>query len=348
GELNRYIIEIPVENGIINGPDRAPDAIGPVSNNDDFTNKSSFVDKNTKPDSKIDPSSVPFTNTVKNNGTSPNPLSLLPTPPKTPGDLPTNTTVTITYESQSKTYIWDGTQFTIGGSPVDDKSDYITTSRPIAPGESINYGVEVNLPPNTPLSTDTEKGFPVPITAFIDDANPGLVNTEPQNTTIDRVYVGFLRMLKESRVLPGNGPAVQGTDGDWSSTPKKPAPGNIVEYRIRYKNISEAQAGSKNVLLEADKVVILEDGTTAASGGVNNWAMDNDKDGRIDTSNIVGSAKDSGASTIQFYSGQPANNLAIDQTGTTATTDVSKYVNTVNGKVAPGEERTFTFQRKVN
>lgn len=349
GELNRYIIEISVANGIINGPDRAPDAIGPTNNNDDFTNKSSLVDNTAQPGSTIDPSPVGFTNTVKNNGTTANFISLLPTPPA-PGDLPTNTTVTITYDSQSKTYTWNGTQFTIGGQPITNKADYITTTSKISAGESINYGVEVNLPGGTPLSTDIQKGFPVPITAFIDDATPGLgndVNAEPRNITIDRVYTGFLRMVKESRVLPGNGSAVQGNDGTWSSDPKKPAPGNIIEYRIRYKNISEAQAGNKNVLLEADKVVIVEDGTTVASGGVNNWAIDNDKDGRIDTSNVVGTAKDSGASTIQFYSGQPAS-LSIDQTGTTATTDVSKYVNTVNGKVAPGEERTFTFQRKVN
>jgi hypothetical protein len=70
--------------------------------------------------------------------------------------------------------------------------------------------------------------------------------------------------------------------------------------------------------------------------------------GQIDTSNIVGTAKDTGASTIQFYNGATGTNSSIDQTGTTADTDVSKYVNTVTGVVQPGEKREFIFQRKVN
>jgi hypothetical protein len=210
--------------------------------------------------------------------------------------------------------------------------------------------VEINLPPNTPLSTDTGKGFPVPVTAFVDDATPGLGSETAKNTTIDRVYTGFLKLLKESRVLPGTGPAVQGNEGTFSSDPKKPAPGNIIEYRITYTNISEAQSGTGNVTLKADKVVIVEDGTlsTIDGDGKNNWAKDNDVNGQIDTSNIVGTAKDTGASTIQFFSGGTGTNPAIDQTGTSVDTDVSKYINTVTGIVQPGEKREFTFQRKVN
>ncbi len=98
------------------------------------------------------------------------------------------------------------------------------------------------------------------------------------------------------------------------------------------------------MILNADKVVITEDGTA----GGNNWALDNDNNTQIDTSNIVGSAKDSGASTIQFFNGNPATNSSIDQTGTTLNSDVTKYVNTATGQIAPGVQRTFTFQRKVN
>ncbi|PMB43438.1 hypothetical protein CEN41_12960 [Fischerella thermalis CCMEE 5330] len=352
GEANTFTVQTPLASDVLNGPERTPDAIGPTSNNDDFTNKSSFVPPNQAPGSTLDPSSVAFTNTVRNSGTDPNNISLVPTPPANPADLPVGTLVTITYGAESKSYVWDGDEFlydadrnpstTNDQSPIDATSEYITISN-VAPGTNVNYGVEVNLPANTPLSTDIDKGFPVPVTAFVDDATPGLVS-EPQNTTIDRVYTGFLKLVKESRVLPGTGPAVQGNDGTFSSDPKKPAPGNIIEYRITYKNISEAQAGTGNILLRADKVVITEDGTT----GGNNWALDNDSDGKIDTSNIVGSAKDSGAATINFYNGNPATNSSIDQTGTTVNTDVTKYVDTVTGNVAPGESRTFTFQRKVN
>jgi hypothetical protein len=352
GEANTFTVQEPLASDVLNGPDRTPDAIGPTSNNDDFTNKSSFVPPTQTPGSTLDPSGVAFTNTVQNSGTNPNSISLVPTPPDNPADLPAGTLVTITYGSESKSYVWDGDEFlydvdrnpstTNDQSPIDVTSEYITIPN-VAPGTNVNYGVEVNLPANTPLSTDINKGFPVPVTAFVDDATAGL-GSEPQNTTIDRVYTGFLKLVKESRVLPGTGPAVQGSDGTFSSDPKKPAPGNIIEYRITYKNISEAQAGTGNILLKADKVVITEDGTT----GGNNWALDNDTNGKIDTSNIVGTAKDSGAATINFYNGDPAANSVIDQTGTTVDTDVTKYVNTVTGNVAPGESRTFTFQRKVN
>jgi len=361
GEANSFDITTPVPSAVLNGPDRAPDAIGLTNNNDDFTNKSSFVPSDKKPLDTIDPSAVAFTNTVKNSGTDPSSISLVPTAPAALGDLPVDTVVTITNGSESKKYVWDGTTFvfdTDGNpatkgdqSPIDATTEYITVPN-VAPGATVNYGVEVNLPTGTPLSTDTGKGFPVPITAFIDDTTPGLSAEAPaaRNTTIDRVYTGFLKLLKESRVLPGTGPAVQGSDGTFSVTPKKPAPGNIIEYQISYSNISEAQSGTGNVTLKADKVVIVEDGTlsTTATDGKNNWAKDNDVSGQIDTSNIVGTAQDTGASTIQFYSGATGTNSSIDQTGTTADTDVSKYVNTVTGTVAPGETRKFVFQRKVN
>jgi hypothetical protein len=350
GEANSFDITIPVASAVLNGPDRAPDAIGPTSNNDDFTNKSSFVPADKKPGDTIDPSPVAFTNTVKNSGTDPGTITLAPILPTSINklDLPNGTQVTITYASSSAVYTYDqaaGTFTPTSGTPI--------TIPNVAPGATVNYGVEVNLPTDTPLSTDiipkytgdTEFGFPIPINASINAG--GTIST---NITIDRVYTGFLKLLKESRVLPGTGPAVQGTDGTFSVDPKKPAPGNIIEYQISYSNISQAQSGTGNVTLKADKVVIVEDGTlsTTAGDGKNNWAKDNDVSGQIDTSNIVGTAQDTGASTIQFYSGASGANSAIDQTGTTADTDVSKYVNTVTGTVAPGETRKFVFQRKVN
>ncbi|MHC5731656.1 MAG: hypothetical protein ACYTXY_47765, partial [Nostoc sp.] len=115
-------------------------------------------------------------------------------------------------------------------------------------------------------------------------------------------------------------------------------PGNIIEYQITYKNISTPTVGNGNVILNADKIVITEDGTlsTVAGDAKNNWALDNDNNSQIDTSNIVSSAKDSGTSTITFFSGNPATNPGSDQTGTTANTDVSKYVDAVTGQVLPG------------
>ncbi|MBH8564293.1 hypothetical protein I8748_19230 [Nostoc sp. CENA67] len=367
GEANTFTLQTPVNSAILNGPQNAPDAVGPSGlTNDDFTNKSSLIPAGTAPGTKIDPAAVGFTNTIKNNGANAGTITLTPTKPANPKDLPDKTKVTITYGGQSAVYTYDqGTgTFATASTPI--------TIPNVAAGATINYGVEIDLPSNTSLSTDTipdypgdqEFGYPVYIEASIDtnaDNTP-----DSKNITIDRVYTGYLKLLKLSRVLPGSGPAVGTGQDNFESTPttngidpnasvadvpRTPAPGNIIEYQIRYKNISDPQAGSGNVILNADKVVITEDGTTFddTPAGSNNWALDNDKNGQIDTSNVVGSAKDSGAATIQFYSGNnPANTSSIDQTGTTVTTDVTKYVDSITGKVTPGEQRTLTFQRKVN
>ncbi len=365
GEANVFTIQTPVASALLNGPQNAPDATGPSGQtNDDFTNKSSLVPPNTAPGSILDPSPVAFTNTIKNNGTSPGDITIVPTKPTTTTDLPDGTKVTVTYGSLSAVYTYNS------GTGVFTLASGTAIKVPgVAAGASLNYGVEVDLPGGTPLSTDINRGFPVPMTASIDTNADG--TPEDQNITIDRVYTGFLKMVKVSRVLQGTGPVVGSGQDDFESTPaytnpvtstitdpnpgvadvaRKPAPGNIIEYQIRYKNISDPQSGTGNVILNADKVVIVEDGTLSISStdGKNNWALDNDINGQIDTSNIVGAAKDSGASTIQFFSGNPANSSGIDQTGTTVSTDVTKYVNTVTGKVTPGEQRTFGFQRKVN
>ncbi|WP_375499712.1 beta strand repeat-containing protein [uncultured Nostoc sp.] len=364
GNVNVYTVSVAAANSVLNGPNNAPDATGLTGNNDDFTNKSAFVPPNTAPGSTLDPQSVGFTNTIQNNGTATNDITIVPTAPATATDLPTGTKVTVTYNNQSAVYTYNSTTgiFTIatGNTPVKVSG--------VAAGASVNYGLEVDLPAGTKLSTDIGKGFPVFVTAFIDSNSNGAVDTgEVNNISIDRVYTGFLQLVKVSRVLQGTGPAVGANQGDFESTPsytnpitgavidpnsavadvpRNPAPGNIIEYQIRYKNISDAQAGTGNVILNANKVVITEDGTVGAGG--NNWALDNDNNTQIDTSNIVGSAKDSGASTIQFFSGNPASNPGVDQTGTTVNSDVTKYVNTATGQVAPGVQRTFTFQRKVN
>lgn len=348
GEANVFTVQAPVASALLNGPLNAPDATGPSGlTNDDFTNKSSLVPAGTAPGSTLDPQSVGFTNTIKNSGTDAGLLKIEPTPPTTIGDLPNGTKVTITYNSQSAVYTYNNGVFSTTGTAI--------TIPNVAPGASINYGVEVDLPPGTQLSTDINRGFPVPITASIDnyttDTNADGIkdsgndnNFDSSNITIDRVYTGFLKLLKKSRVLQGTGPVVQGNDGTFSIDPKKPAPGNIIEYQIQYTNISDPQSGTGNVILNANKVVIIEDGTQSP----NNWALDNDASGQIDTSNIIGSAKDSGTATIQFFSGNPATNSGIDQTGTTVNADITKYVDSVTGAIAPGIQRTFTFQRKVN
>jgi hypothetical protein len=329
GEPNRFVISNEVT--VKNGPKDAPEAKGPNDDNDDFTNKSTKVpaDKSA-PGSKFDPDVVTFENTVKNTSTLTNDISLLPTPS---AGLPKDTIVTISYGGFDKVYTWDGTNFT-------SQSDYITI-KDVAAGASVTYTVKVDLPNDTLLSTDTGTGFPVAIAAFVDDATPGLGTTEPRNTTIDRVYTGFLKMVKVSRILQGDGPAVGAGQDVFESTPavnkpRTPAPGNIIEYQIRYKNISQNEGeGNGNVLLNAKNVEITEDGTA----GTNNWAKDNDGDKNLDTTHVSGQAIDTKGS-IEYYTA-PSITAGLEAEG------VTKYVDKVTDAVAPGAEGTFTFQRKV-
>ena len=313
----------------------------------------------TNPGSTIDPAPVTFSNTVQNDTGATATVTLAPTVPANKFDLPTGTRVTITRNSDSAVYQYSQTAaipFTlITGTQISIPN--------VAANGTVNYGVEVDLPAGTKLSTDTltdytgdtEWGYPVPITATI-----GTGNTAKSNITIDRVYTGFLQLLKFSKILKGTGPDVIGNQGNFNSTPaytntgividpdpatgdeaRTPSPGNIIQYEIRYKNISTSQGtGTGNVILQAQNVVITEQGdlSTAAGDGKNNWAKDNDNDGIIDTSNVIGTAT---AITTTFT---PNGDIS----GATPATDVTKYVNSPTTSIAPQTSGTFTFQRKLN
>lgn len=319
---------------MVNGPSGVADAVGPTSNNDDFTNKTTFVPPGTDPAATVDPAAVTFTNTVQNGSTTdPLTMSLLPTPPATAASLPVGTIVTITAGTQSAAYTYNGTTFTfVPGSGVGTTADGqpISATNPVeianlAPGATASYQVVVDLP----TGSGQLVGYPVPITAFVDTNNDGLITTgELQNTTIDQLYTGYLKLVKESRVLQGTGAAVPAADATFSTTQKSAGAGNIIEYRITYTNVSSAPAGTGNVTLSASKVVITEDG----AAGTNSWAKDNDGNGVVDTSSVPGTSVDAGG-TITFTPDEA-----------TAT----KYVDTVTTSVAPGTSGTFVFQRKVN
>jgi hypothetical protein len=319
-----------------------------------------LIPAETNPGSTIDPAPVPFSNTVQNTSGATNPVTLAPTVPANRLDLPTGTKVTITRGSDSAVYTY--AQAGSGSFTIAAGSTPISILNVPANG-IIGYGVEVDLPTGTKLSTDTlpdytgdtEWGYPVPITATIGTAT---------NITIDRVYTGFLQLLKFSKILKGTGPDVIGTQGNFNSTPaytntttvpgividpdpaaadeaRTPSPGNIIQYEIRYKNISTSQGtGTGNVILQAQNVVITEQGdlSTTPGDGKNNWAKDNDNDGIIDTSNVIGTAT---AITTTFT---PNGDIS----GATPATDVTKYVNSPTTSIAPQTSGTFTFQRKLN
>ncbi|MBW4693318.1 MAG: hypothetical protein KME27_16320 [Lyngbya sp. HA4199-MV5] len=336
GESNVYTVA--AAGTILNGPNGQPGAVGPTNNNDDFTNKSSAVPANTAPTTLIDPNSVTFLNTINNptTGTLSNVLLVPDSANFTPGTgevlPPVNTTVTLTYGAQTAVYTYNGTNFVFtSGSAI--------TIPTLTAGTSVNYSVAVDLPAGTALSTDTGNGFSIPIYAFQDvngNGRPDLATAEPtQNRTIDRVYTGFLRMVKDARILDTDGTTVVEAYTQ-TPTPANLRVGRFIEYRITYTNVSIAPVGAGNVTLNAGSVVITEDGTT----GTNTWARDNDTNAVIDTSNVVGSTTAQSGTITYAPSG--------DQTGTTQATDVTRYTNTLGVAVQPGASGTFIFRRRIN
>ncbi|MBE9126550.1 MULTISPECIES: beta strand repeat-containing protein [unclassified Coleofasciculus] len=357
GEATVVEIAVPAVGNILNGPKDIADALGPTNSDDDFTNKSTPITQYTKPGSKIDPAAVDFVNTFINKSGQSADVTLLPTAPANPLDLPDKTVVTITAADilnvtkpiKSATYEYNqasGTFTLTNGTPIVFNNPLPLVGGPgkgVLPNVPIAYNVKVDLPTNTSLSTDTipdytgdtEFGFPVPITAYLDTNGDGTF--EGQNTTIDRVYTGYLKLVKESRLLQGTGSAIPAGQEVFSDTQKNPAPGNIIEYRITYTNISTPGGGVGNIGLNASTVVITDDGKDTAIN--NNWALDNDGNDVIDTSHVVGKATDPNGIVTYLNPG----GTVLDAVGV----DITKYLDTIVN-VAPGKSGTFTFQRQVN
>ncbi len=361
---------------LLNGPDGAPDAVGPTGTNDDFTNKSA-------PYSDGNPPVVEFTNTVDNSGTEDGWVRLEPITPDDPAALPDNTTATIIAPDGTRVeYIYNGANW--GKTTLTDP-DIIVPIRANdgVPGgdDEFDYGVEVDLPNDPAVITELDS-FPIPIVATfagvsavqaedVGSDNDGIDTTDitnvldtstTENITIDRVYTGFLELVKTAQVVRGDGPEVSGN----------PAPGNHIRYRVTYRNISEAEIAPMqgNVLLTASDLTILEDGTElgcpAAATDANNWAYDNDANGDLDTRHVQNSVDltnldDGSTGTVLFFNGSevcnasdlPAFNPDVatpttELSGTSYNTDTTKYVFKVDGDVEPLESGYVEFERRIN
>jgi hypothetical protein len=274
---------------------------------------------------------------LQNSGTTAAAVSLVPGP-TTAIALPNGTQVTVSYGGQSATYTYTaGIPALTTGSPV------IIPAADLPAGGTANYGVSVDLPTGVAQNTP----FTAPIVAFVDAGPAGLDAADVQNSTLDRVYVGFMTLAKTARVLAADGSTVLVPTGT-ALTGNIP-PGSIIEYIVTYRNVSEAQAGSgNNAVLDAKDILVTENGTLGGVTG-NNWALDNDTNSILDTSNVLGSSQDSsGTGAITFFSGATGATSTSEQTGTTAVTDVTKYVDTVTGPIGPGISKTFTFRRRIN
>lgn len=317
---------------LLNGPKNQPAATGPNNTtNDDFTNKSieginkpsnePLTDGGTLATDQTPP--VTFENTVKNTSGSPQEITLLPTPPTGSDILLEGTKVTITDAAsggQTASYTYKGGVF------VPDAGT--TAPVKIMVSSVAQYTVKVDLP-GAPQFT----GYSVPITAFIDVNKDGLLGGEPSNITIDRVYTNYLKLEKKARILDSNGIALTGTEAaasiftfDQNTLSSAATPGRIIEYQITYKNVSTLPgAGTNNVILPANNLVITEDGIA----GNNNWF------------NLTTDPK---------YPAIAKGSATPNDETTTVTVDGSNikiYTNSP-GDIVPQGTGTFTFQRKIN
>ncbi|QCS50646.1 hypothetical protein FEK30_15100 [Picosynechococcus sp. PCC 11901] len=378
GEPNELDLDNPTPqpDELLNGPLEQPGATGPEgTTNDDFVEKS-ITESVTSGETIENPDAVIFDNTVANNTSFPiTNVVLRPISPTeanqvcaacdyssvdvdgTEIDIPDGTIVTITLPVQTgvgavqtATYEWQAE--TNPGEGTFDLTSAAQVSIPtLAAGQSLNYTVTVDLP-----GTDVVNAFDaysIPVIAYVNNDENETFDFDAEgagsNIKIDRLYAGYLKLTKEVQVRYADGtPSGFFTDG--SQIDPQPGPGDTLEYRITYENIATPATGSGtgNILLPANNVIVQDSGisgTPGNTGSGNNWALDNDSDGVIDTSHVTNGAT-AQFGTIQFFNGDPAT-AGIQQVGTTAATDVTQYINNV-GTVVPGGEGTFTFQREIN
>lgn len=267
---------------VTNGPSGQPDAIGPgPSTNTDYTNKAVSASATNTP--------ITFDNTLKNGGNGADTFNLS----VATGGAPTGSTVEISVNSGST---W--TTVISNGSPT--ATPQVTTSS-VASGANFNYKVRVTLPSGATTLT----GYDTVVKAT------SVVDATQTNNTIDRVYTGYLRLVKTATVTNATG--IGGATD--------PVPGADIEYVIAYDNIANAPTGTGNVDLDALQVVITEDGDVAP----NNWASTTDR--------VASTESDSRSGSIAISS----------STGGVAN---SKYVDTV-GTLAGGQSGTFRFKRRI-
>ena len=263
---------------VLNGPSGQPGAIGPgPSNNTDYTNQAVSPTATNTP--------VVFSNTLQNTGNAPDTFVI------TAPTVPAGSLVEISFDGGA-TY----NPIATGGTPNTG-----VTSPSVASGASLPYKTRITLPATgvTPLT-----GIDTPLKAT------SVTTPTSSNTTIDRIYAGYLQMVKTA--------TVNNTTGVGAAT--DPVPGAEITYVITYTNIATTPVGTGNVNLDALSVVITEDGDVAP----NNWAPN---------TNHVTLPIDSRAGVV----------VTSASTGAIAN---GKYVDTV-GTVPAGQNGTLTILRII-
>ncbi len=350
--------DIETTSQILNGPENRPNAIGPTNDNDDFTNQSTTIPAGEAQGIDIDPGAVTFDNTVENpNDTNLDNVTLLPIAPSvgnqatsnpavvdpeftTPvefgpdNQIPDNTTVTIRYEPETGPILEATYNYTEAGGFTLTGGTTVNVGT-LTPGQQLDYEVIVDLP-----ETAQVQGYGIPIVAFVDNNPDGDFDFTQEtvfNITIDRPYTGYMQMVKEARILDTDGVTViqDFSGGDPTGNPEEglltegAKPGQFIEYRITYTNISEPLVGAGNVVLDAENFTITEDGTA----GLNNWVTV--------TTHEQGTEPSQG--DVEYFN----NTLSFGNSDPASGEEVTRYVNEV-GTVAPGDNGSFVFRRKVD
>ncbi|MDQ3439916.1 MAG: hypothetical protein M3478_06150, partial [Planctomycetota bacterium] len=229
---------------LLNGPSGAPAATGPGGNNNtDFTNKSIQTGINVAYNGGAGVTSsaseqVVFTNTLRNDGG----LADVVTLSVPAGGFPAGATVEIDSDGAG-----GGGYVTVINAGAATGNAVPTIS--LAASATANYTVRITLPAGLVVTN----GYDTVIRAT------SALNNTVYNDTIDRLYTGFMRLVKTATVSGGS-PAA--TD---------PVPGATLTYAITYENVSSSgtvAGASGNVTLTVSNLTITEDG---AAGG-NNWA----------------------------------------------------------------------------
>ena len=355
---------------LLNGPRNDPGAVGPNDNNDDYTNVSTAVPAGLNTNDPIpSPTAVVINNTVRNPATSGflADVTLEPISPSQAeandesavtgqyganADIPDGTLVTIAYDNGTTPRTATYSYTAAGGFVLTSSTTGLTTDAVATPintgdlpaGDSIDYQVNVQLPDNTVTPLDE---ISIPIVAFAEDdpadtnGDIGFSNETSNNITINRVYTGFMELVKEARILEENGTTEVQT---WTTNITEQArPGQFIEYRISYQNISSPLVGSGNVGLTAFNFQVIEDGNdtdvNTVSGADNTWAQL--------TTHQRNTQADRGS--VEYFT--TSNDLATDNELTTSDpltgTRVDAYRNNV-GNVGPQVNGRFQFRRVVN
>lgn len=204
------------------GPFGVPAAIGPNSNNDDYTNRSvttgiagvAFGGNTTAA------GVIVYSNTLRNSGNANDTFVV------NLQSAPAGFTVEISLDG--------GTTYTTvsGGSSV---------SAAVAFNSNRNILVRVTAPAGTAVLA--ESGFDVVL------RSTSTLTPSAYNETIDRLYTGFMRMDKTATVI--------NTTGVGASTDA--VPGAFIEYTIVYRNLATT-GGTGNSTLSVSNLVITEDG----------------------------------------------------------------------------------------